>query len=116
MNAERKAQFGILAKKLKGMTEAQKVNMILNRGIVNVKGKALSLHNNCLLLLQANGTTPTVVGGYRQWKVTGRQVQKGQHGLMIWYPSRRKVEGEEEKVNFYVGTVFDISQTKEAEA
>lgn len=116
MNAERKAAFSALAKKVKAMSESDKVAFVSSRAIVNTEGKALSLKNACLLLYQS-ATVPTVVGGYRQWQRAGRQVQKGEHGLAIWYPSRRKgEEGEEDKLSFFVGTVFDISQTKEREA
>uniref|UniRef100_A0A6M3LV14 N-terminal domain-containing protein n=1 Tax=viral metagenome TaxID=1070528 RepID=A0A6M3LV14_9ZZZZ len=113
MNEERKAKFSSLAKRLKAMSEDQKIGIVLGRGIVNVEGKALSLNNMVLLLFQANGTVPTVVGGFKQWKTAGRYVKKGEHGLMIWYPSRNKVEeGEAEELRFFVGTVFDISQTE----
>lgn len=29
---------------------------------------------------QSNSTTPTIVGGYRQWQQAGQQVKKGEHG------------------------------------
>jgi len=114
MNAEKKGKFSQLAKRLKSMTEDQKMDFIAARSVLNVEGRSLSMNNAVLLLLQADETTPTVVGGYRQWQRAGRQVQKGEHGLMLWYPSKRKNDDDsEEPVRFYVGTVFDISQTQE---
>ena len=114
MNKERKEKFSKLAKRLKGMTEQEKADLVAGVGIHNVDGKLLSLNNMCLLLFQSDGTIPTVVGGYRQWQNAGRQVKRGEHGMMIWYPSsRKKDEDSEEEMRFYVGTVFDISQTEE---
>lgn len=62
-----------------------------------------------------NGTIPTVVGGYRQWQRAGRQVQKGEHGSIIWFPRMSKNEetDTEELKGFMLATVFDVSQTKE---
>jgi hypothetical protein len=114
MSPERKKKFSELAKALKGLSEDQKIDMIIKHSIVNTEGKSLSGNNVCLMLLQQPGTIPTIVGGYRQWQKAGRQVSKGQHGMMIWYPSSKKNEdGEDEETRFFVGTVFDISQTEE---
>jgi hypothetical protein len=118
MNAERKARVSELAKQLKAMTESQKIDFISKYGsIVTVEGHSLSRNNTCLLLLQRNGIIPTVVGGYRQWQKAGRQVQKGEHGSIIWFP---RIQGQTEEdpgevEGFMLGTVFDISQTKETE-
>ena len=114
MKKERKERLGQLAKRLKAMTEQEKAELVANVGICNVDGKPLSLNNTCLLLFQSDGTVPTVVGGYRQWQKAKRQVKRGEHGMMIWYPSSRKTDDEEdEDLRFFVGTVFDISQTEE---
>ena len=116
MNAERKARVSELAKRLKAMTEEQKIDFIAQYGaIVTVEGHALSRNNTCLLIFQMNGTVPTVVGGYRQWQRAGRQVQKGEHGSIIWFP---RIQGKTEEdpgelQGFMLATVFDISQTKE---
>ena len=111
MNQQRKEAFSKLAKALKNMTEEQKLDLIAEKSITNVEGKALSLNNAVLMLMQAENI-PTVVGGYRQWQSAGRQVSKGQHGLMIWYPSSRKSDDGEDETRFFVGTVFDIAQTE----
>lgn len=116
MNGERKAKFNQLRKQLASLSEDQKLQLMVSAGgITNVDGHTLSLSNTVLMMMQAGNTTPTVVGGYRQWQRAGRQVQKGQHGLMIWYPSRRVQDEDEdadEDLKFFVGTVFDISQTE----
>lgn len=61
--------------------------------------------------------------GYRAWQEVGRQVQKGESGLLIFVPYVRKVRTEEEAEDkgkeigekalfgFGTGYVFDISQT-----
>ena len=116
MNAERKAKVSQLAKQLKAMTESQKADFVGKVGaIVTIEGHALSRNNTCLLLLQQNGTVPTVVGGYRQWQRAGRQVCKNQHGSIIWFPriQGRTEEDPGELQGFMLATVFDISQTKE---
>ena len=122
MNPERKKQFNELRKRLNELTEDQKLEFVARvGGITNTEGKVLSQHNTILLVMQRENNIPTVVGGYRQWQKAGRQVMKGEHGLMIWYPSPRKNDDsngdgdDDEKVDFYIGTVFDISQTKEKE-
>lgn len=115
MKKERKKKFSKLAKRLRGMTEQEKLDLVVNAGIRNVDGREMSLNNTCLLLFQSEAV-PTVVGGYRQWQNASRQVKAGEHGMMIWYPSSRKKDedsDEEEETRFYVGTVFDISQTEE---
>lgn len=113
MNQTKKQKFSKLAKALKAMTEEDKLDLIATRSIVNTEGKALSLNNAVLMLMQREEDIPTVVGGYRQWQAAGRQVQKGERGMMIWYPSRRKKEdSEDEETRFFVGTVFDILQTE----
>ena len=114
MTDEKKATVRKLASRLKGMTEAQKIEFIAARGIVNVEGHTLSMNNTCLLLFQSNGTVPTVVGGYRQWQAAGRQVQAGQHGFIIWFPRFSKDEdADPELKGFLLATVFDVSQTVE---
>ena len=119
MNAERKAKVQQLAKRLKSLTDDQKADFIAQYGaIVTIEGHALSRNNTCLLLFQMNGTIPTVVGGYRQWQRAGRQVQKGEHGSIIWFPriTGQTEEDPGELQGFMLATVFDISQTKEMEA
>jgi hypothetical protein len=94
--------------------------------VVTVEGRPLSRCNQALVAFQSGALTamPTVVGGFRQWLRAGRCVEKGQHGLAIWYPRGGKkaaVEGEgadEEpgkggSRSFGVGVVFDITQTVE---
>jgi len=56
------------------------------------------------------------VAGYHAWLKLGRHVLKGEKGIAIMVPHRRKVateEGEEEQrvTGFGTGYVFDLSQT-----
>jgi len=66
----------------------------------------------------------SVVGGFRQWIAQGRCVIKGQHGIGIWIPTKKKgteaefpktiteaVAQAPERHGFIFGTVFDIGQT-----
>jgi antirestriction protein ArdC len=86
--------------------------------IVTCEGRSLSPFNTCLVLNQL--PTASMVGGFRQWLDKGRAVKKGEHGLMIWIPTKGKddkptaedIEQETARPNFVMGTVFDISQTE----
>ncbi len=62
----------------------------------------------------------SVVAPFDRWKSLGRQVRKGEKGIKIFFPYRRKVErapdeeGETDEyavTGFGLGTVFDVSQT-----
>lgn len=77
-----------------------------------------SVRNQILVMVQCPHATQ--VAGYRAWQAEGRQVRKGEAGIMIFGPSRKKVikeekDGKEEErtISFAppVVTVFDISQT-----
>jgi hypothetical protein len=127
--AERRAQFTELANRVAEMTDDERAALVLKLGaIVTCEGRALSVHNSCLVLTQL--PTASMVGGFRQWKAHGRSVKRGEHGLMIWVPTARKTdaeptasavppaadaeqpEGEAKRAGFVMGTVFDISQTE----
>jgi hypothetical protein len=117
---EKRAKVRQLAKRVAGMTEIERMELAQRFPITTIEGRALSLHNQCLLIFQANGITPTLVGGFRQWKKAGRSVRKGQHGFSIWIPTGKKSEEGEiedgEQVRFICGTVFDVTQTEESGA
>ncbi|UJB73405.1 ImmA/IrrE family metallo-endopeptidase (plasmid) [Acaryochloris sp. 'Moss Beach'] len=57
------------------------------------------------------------VAGYKAWQKHGRQVRKGEKGIVILAPCKKKVEDEKTKekawkiFGFTTATVFDISQT-----
>jgi hypothetical protein len=128
--AERRARFTELANRIAAMTDDQRAALTARVGaIVTCEGRALSVHNSCLLLTQL--PTASMVGGFRQWQAHGRRVRKGEHGLMIWVPTSRKdeaaaptaakappdanageCEGEGKRAAFVMGTVFDVTQTE----
>src|SRR5215211_2508729 len=125
--AERRARFTELAKRVAEMTDDERAALVAHVGaVVTCEGRALSVHNSCLVLTQL--PTASMVGGFRQWKAHGRSVRKGEHGLMIWVPTKAKdaeptasatqsatdapAEGEAKRAGFIMGTVFDISQTE----
>ncbi len=78
-----------------------------------------SAHNVALILAQ--NPDATRVAGYRAWQQLGRQVRKGEKGLVILVPLVSRVKGEgdaeageqDERVvtRFGVGYVFDVAQT-----
>lgn len=76
---------------------------------------------NNLLLILAQHPDATMVAGFRQWQIKGRQVRKGEHSIKIFGYSEKKTasadensytEAEERTVHYFpVLSVFDISQT-----
>jgi hypothetical protein len=77
-----------------------------------------SFNNQVLIWQQAHerGFEATQVAGYKKWRELGRQVRRGEKGLMVYVPRTKTVEennGDKTRVltGFGVGFVFDISQT-----
>ena len=77
-----------------------------------------SIRNQMLIFMQ--NPNATGVAGYRAWQDQGRQVRKGERGIMIFGPAKKRTITEErngEEVERSVSmpppvvTVFDISQT-----
>ncbi len=82
--------------------------------------------NVALILMQAPEATR--VAGYRKWQELGRQVKKGEKGIAILVPHRRRLRREQDESeergedeaqrgittvsSFGVGKVFDILQTE----
>lgn len=116
---ERREKFREIVKKLAAMSESDRAALAASLpAIATCEGRALSIHNQCLIAVQF--PSATLVGGFRQWRKQGRSVRKGEHGLMIWVPiakgeSATETSGEfaDEKPGFIMGTVFDVSQTCE---
>ena len=87
---------------------------------VSARFHRYSFNNQLLIYLQCPEATR--VAGYRAWQRLGRQVRKGEHGLQILAPRRKRVsvevedeQGDVERVEvltgFRVVHVFDVSQT-----
>jgi hypothetical protein len=110
----RKERMKDLLSQVAAMTDQQREELSKGVPIINPDGRYLSPRNQMLLLLQID--SPTIVGGYKQWKQHGRQVRKGESGSLIFFPvgPKDKESGEiEDAERFYTGIVFDISQTEE---
>lgn len=115
MTTERKARIKELRDKLANLAPADRERLAARGIITTVEGRTLSLHNTLLLYIQCDGQQPTVVAGFQQWRKAGRQVKRGEHGMMIWFPvgPKDKETGDILTADtFYTGTVFDISQTE----
>ena len=114
---ERKDRIKELQQRLTNLTEAER-KTLQDKGIIaTIEGRSLSLHNTLLLYLQFTPRTPSIVGGYRQWRKAGRQVNKGEHGAVIFFPVGDKDDDGEiiEAQAFYTAIVFDIAQTAKIE-
>lgn len=114
---ERKQRIKELRTKLANLTPAEREKLTVRGLIATVEGRALSFHNTMLVYLQSNGAAPTVVGGYKQWRKAGKQVRRGEHGYIIWFPVGEKTEDGDiiDAQTFYTATVFDISQVEAME-
>jgi len=130
LKQEKKEKIIRIRKTLFEMSEEQRNQIAEKYGIVTVEGHLLTPHNQCFLVAQlalldasrsGSELNFTVVGGFRQWRKAGRSVRKGEHGFLIFVPSKQKEETEnqidnfiadDEDVKFYTATVFDISQTE----
>ena len=114
---EKKEKINRIRKTLSEMTEEQRQAIADKFGIVTVEGHLLTPHNQCFLVAQSE-INFTIVGGFQQWKKAGRIVRKGEHGFLIFVPSKGKQEAnsemtsDDENVHFFTTTVFDISQTE----
>lgn len=127
---DRRNRFKAIVKQVAGMSDADRSALAASMPVLStVEGRALTLHNSCLIALQCPAAT--IVGGFRQWLKAGRVVRKGEHGISIWAPTMRKSKdtmeplntvdgtdttGEKKRLNFLMVTVFDISQTAELSA
>jgi hypothetical protein len=121
--AARREQFRALAKRVAELPEGERAALVARVGaVVTCEGRALSLGNTLLLVMQCPGVS--MVGGFWQWKAAGRRVRKGEKGLGLWIPAGKSGEGEEVpgeagegsegkggRKRFVMGTVFDVSQT-----
>ena len=84
---------------------------------VQARFHSYSWHNCMLIAMQCPDASR--VAGYRTWQKLGRQVKRGEHGIMIFAPRtfKREVEtadGETEErdgIYFRPVHVFDVGQT-----
>jgi hypothetical protein len=124
LRQEKKEKIIRIRKTLSEMTEEQRQAIADKFGIVTVEGHLLTPHNQCFLVAQSE-INFSVVGGFQQWKKAGRIVRKGEHGFLIFVPSKTKQElvspqggensenvSDDEDVHFFTAIVFDISQTE----
>jgi hypothetical protein len=122
----RRERFQELVNQLAKMDDQQRASFTAKMpAVITVEGHALSITNAILCVMQRANIT--VVGGFKQWRATGRAVRKGEHGLMIWFPKAKAGEAADDaqqvgtatdtrgEVRFLVGYVFDVTQTEPIE-
>lgn len=101
-----------LAEQVAAITSGEDWRRWLKQG---TKFHGYSFRNVVLIAMQAPDATR--VAGYRKWQELGRQVRKGERGIVILAPLTRKTaaEGDVEAVSRVVGftgaSVFDLAQT-----
>jgi N-terminal domain of anti-restriction factor ArdC len=127
---ERRTHFRALVKQLAELTDEERAARLRGFGFIKLSTQApYSPANSLLIAFQsANVARPTILGGFAEWLKKGRAVRKGEHGYMIWIPmgaKKQEVQAvdtsgalttmlqEASDVRFFIGTVFDISQTEE---
>lgn len=113
----RRARFRTLAQRIAELSPDERTALAARMNTTTIEGHAVSVHNACLVAAQ--NPAATILGGFHQWLKAGRQVRKGEHGLMIWAPRMvGRTRGDEltdatpgERRGFIMVTVFDVSQT-----
>lgn len=118
MLPEKRAKLKEIRQQLANLPQEAKEELKSRALIATVEGRMLSPHNTIMVYFQAGmSNTPTVIGGYQQWRKAGKQVKKGEHGYTIFFPVGPKSESEDGDTvtaeTFYTATVFDISQVEE---
>jgi len=75
-----------------------------------------TIRNQGFLLTQNPAASD--VRSFKEWKVAGRSVKKGEKALRVWIPKpytkadeQRDLDGEQ-PARFILGPVFDVSQTE----
>jgi hypothetical protein len=110
---ERRARMVELSKQVAAMDPTERAQIAADMPVTNLEGHALSVTNNVLIAYQRQSVT--IVAGFHQWLKSGRAVRKGESGLAVWIPrtAGKSDENEPAEVNgFFLGTVFDVSQTE----
>ena len=105
-SVEKRERMRELGKKISEMSPEQREQLAAKAGIHTIEGRPLSSYNSCMLLAQSVGRVcPSIIGGFRQWKKADRFVMKESD------PEYMPQDEEQGKTSFFLGTVFDISQT-----
>lgn len=117
------------AKREKAQAKQQAALEKLEQGILSIGTEAdwrqyLDFHSKFYnysaknsMLIYGQCPDASHVAGYRAWQKHGRQVRKGEKGIVILAPCKKKVEDEKTKekawkiFGFTTTSVFDISQT-----
>ena len=110
---ERRARFRAIATQVAAMTDAERGTLAARIMPTTIEGHPLSVHNAVLAYMQRPDVT--IVGGFRQWIAAGRCVRKGEHGIMVWAPTKNRDE-ESDRPGFVPITLFDVAQTDEGTA
>ena len=116
--AEKRERFRELAARIAEMTDEQRAGILERCGaIVNCEGRALSLTNTLLVVMQTPGAS--MVGGFHQWQRVRRKVKAGATGIPIWIPCMSGPKGAETltvdangRKRFIMGYVFDVTSTE----
>lgn len=108
---ERKEKFQKLAREFSQMSEQERAQIASKMPLVyTIDGRALSERNSVLLQMQTLKPV-TIVGGYNQWRSSGRHVRAGEKALYMLAPSVRQTKEGLEDTYFVSVAVFDVAQT-----
>ena len=115
-------------KQIRALSQEDRETLSNKMPVTTCEGHALSVYNQCMLAMQSK-TPLTIIGGFNQWKKSGRKVSSGQHTIgYIYVPMIQKTKNDEPKeisglrvhmdkeVRFRLIPVFDVSQTEELAA
>src|SRR5436190_17702757 len=115
----RKAQRRDIAKRVAAMSQSDREIMAAHSGLRMITGHKLSTFNTCFILHQDEQAT--VLGGFNQWRESGRKVKKGGRSVAIWRPIGAKDENgaticDPDDKRFALISIFDIAQTEPIES
>jgi len=119
-----KDKMRMVSKRVKALSPEEREAMSRRYPIVTCEGHTLSVHNQCMLILQNPFPVPiTIVAGYKQWGKAGRTVRRGEHacGYIMVPMGGNKTEHENrpptfdrsgnDDIHFRFVPVFDVTQT-----
>lgn len=100
-----KEKYKIAKKTLEELTEQDKDQILKD----NKNISKYSIRNQLMILLQHKN--PTILKGFVGWKNEGRKPLKDT-GIFIYQPILKGKKGEEEIKGYFLGAIFDISDTE----
>ncbi len=86
----RRERMGVLIKQVGELSPEEREEIARRMPIVTCEGHPISPYNACFLSMQTE-LNLTIIGGFKQWQRSGRQVSPGQKAAgYIYVPMKKK--------------------------